>query len=212
MVGDWMPWELCVHKSMQTVRTDDGLIHVMPKLLSDDLMERMLMSANDKGWEPALVNIGNGKQAYKPNTRKCDRSLVMDPELCLEIWNLVKHVVPTDTSFGTPVGLNPLLRFLKYDPGDYFKIHNDGTYVDDKGHESRLTVQMYLNEGYTGGETVFYSGYGGGLIPKYTHAPHTGDVVVFDQRIPHEGAVLRSGTKLAVRTEIMFDVGEKVVL
>lgn len=160
----------------------------------------MIKKANENGWEPALLNVGNGKQVYRPETRKCDRSMIIDTELAAKIWELIKHVIPNDTSMGEPIGLNPMFRYLKYAPGDYFKCHYDGTHEDDQGNKSRLTVQMYLNEDYTGGETLFYDYY----KVEYTHVPKKGDIVLFDQQILHEGAIVKSGTKMAVRTEVMF--------
>jgi predicted 2-oxoglutarate/Fe(II)-dependent dioxygenase YbiX len=198
---------------MNTIRLEDGFIHVLSGLLDESKIAKMLEKADEKGWEPALVNIGNGKQVYRPDARKCDRSMVMDEELAAEIWELIKHVVPSGTNFGEPVGLNPLFRYLKYSPGEYFKQHHDGTYEDSNGNKSRLTVQMYLNDGYTGGETIFYetsydhysaSFYENTYKAAYTHVPKKGDVVVFDQQILHEGAIVKSGSKIAVRTEVMF--------
>jgi hypothetical protein len=50
------------------------------------------------------------------------------------------------------------LRFLRYDPGQYFKPHCDGSYMRDNGECSYITVQLYLNEGFKGGNTTFLSG------------------------------------------------------
>lgn len=38
------------------------------------------------------------------------------------------------------------LRFLRYNPGEYFKPHFDGSYVRTNGDMSYITVQIYLNE------------------------------------------------------------------
>jgi len=38
------------------------------------------------------------------------------------------------------------LRFLRYDPGEYFKPHFDGVYMRDNGERSCVTIQLYLNE------------------------------------------------------------------
>ena len=57
-----------------------------------------------------------------------------------------------------PLGLNERFRFLRYDKGMYFKPHYDGTYtreVDGNWEESKITFQLYLNEGMKGGATTF---------------------------------------------------------
>ena len=38
------------------------------------------------------------------------------------------------------------LRILRYDPGDFFKPHYDGSYRRDNGERSYITIQLYLNE------------------------------------------------------------------
>ena len=39
------------------------------------------------------------------------------------------------------------LRFLRYDAGQYFKPHFDGSYVREDGREkSFITIHLYLNE------------------------------------------------------------------
>ena len=54
------------------------------------------------------------------------------------------------------VGLNERLSFLRYDPGDYCKPHNDGNYLRNDpndpryGEVSMVTFQLYLNEGFEG--------------------------------------------------------------
>ncbi len=69
------------------------------------------------------------------------------------------------------------------DSGDYFKPHCDGCYSRPDGSELRLiTIQIYLNEGFRGGETTFLSEPTDdrlGVVPK------TGMILVFDQSLYH---------------------------
>lgn len=62
------------------------------------------------------------------------------------------------------MGLNERFRFLRYDAGDFFSSHRDGTYVRDmekgedrRGERSRITVQIYLSHVEKGGATTVYS-------------------------------------------------------
>ena len=45
---------------------------------------------------------------------------------------------------------------MKYHPGDFFRIHKDGSFVRENGEKSLITMLFYLNEGYKGGKTTFY--------------------------------------------------------
>ncbi|KAJ3014111.1 DNA-directed RNA polymerase II subunit L [Thoreauomyces humboldtii] len=92
------------------------------------------------------------------------------------------------------VGLNPRLRFLKYEPGDVFHRHRDGSYATPDGSSvSRYTFQLFLNgaESYEGGRTVLWLGTGPDR--ECSIHPEAGKCVVFDHRILHEGGRLEAG-------------------
>lgn len=178
----------------------DEFAYLLRDHLSASKCAEMLRAADEVGWSPALVGRD---QKYRPKIRKCDRAMVMDEDMAKKLFEDVKHLLPE--SLGTPVGVNPLFRYLRYEPGEFFAPHHDGTYVDAEGNESRVTIQMYLNDGYEGGHTVFYKdAWFGDGVEAYRHVPRRGDVMLFEQSILHEGAPVILGTKLCVRTEIMF--------
>lgn len=93
------------------------------------------------------------------------------------------------------------LRFLRYDPGEYFKPHMDGMYIRDNGERSYITVQLYLNEGFKGGSTTFMDF---DLKHRKEVVPKAGMVLVFDHEIMHEGSELIKGRKYSMRTDIMY--------
>jgi len=64
-------------------------------------------------------------------------------------------------------------HILKYTSDDYFKIHHDH-YAETLNHSRLLTVCIYLNEDYTGGELEFPSV---GNDKEYSFK--TGDIIVF---------------------------------
>jgi hypothetical protein len=64
------------------------------------------------------------------------------------------------------------------------------------------TIQLYLNEGYEGGETTFVSFES--PSKNVSCKPRTGMVLVFEHRISHEGSKLKKGRKYAVRTDVMY--------
>ena len=56
------------------------------------------------------------------------------------------------------MGVNERFRFLRYDQGMFFKPHFDGAYVvpnSEPLQETKITLQLYLNEGFKGGSTTF---------------------------------------------------------
>ena len=79
-----------------------------------------------------------------------------DPKLADSIFNRIKHVLPQTFKGRKLVGLNERLRILKYQPGDFFRYHMDGTFLRQndcsdgryrKGDQSFITMLFYLNEG-----------------------------------------------------------------
>jgi hypothetical protein len=67
-----------------------------------------------------------------------------------------------------PMGLNKRFRFYKYNKGDFFKPHTDGSWPGSRVVDGRLIANAYpdrysqmtflilLNEDFTGGETAFF--------------------------------------------------------
>ncbi|THI92738.1 MAG: hypothetical protein CAF41_000005 [Nitrospira sp. CG24A] len=72
--------------------------------------------------------------------------------------------------------------------------------------ESQLTFMIYLNEGMTGGETRFFADMEQTFLqhPYLSVEPKEGMALVFMHSIWHEGAVVSSGEKYVLRTDIMY--------
>ena len=72
--------------------------------------------------------------------------------------------------------------------------------------ESEFTFMIYLNDGMTGGETRFFSNmeqaFGGRSYLSVE--PKEGMALVFVHAIWHEGAVVESGQKYVLRTDVMY--------
>jgi hypothetical protein len=128
-----------------------------------------------------------------------------DEEIAGEMWRRIEGVVREKISGvikNEMIGLNPRLRVLRYQPGDYFRPHYDNWFMRD-GTISLFTVMLYLNDGYGGGETVFLDD--NDVKFKVPHRGKVGSVLIFEQEeLLHEGAELTSGEKYIVRTDIMF--------
>jgi len=103
------------------------------------------------------------------------------------------------------VGLNERLRVLKYNQGEYLGPHCDTKFVrgpscgDKAGETSHVSVHVYLNEKFKGGQTRFH---GGGR--HYDVKPKTGSILLFDHNLLHQGVVLKAGKKYIVRTDVMY--------
>lgn len=183
---------------------------VIDNLLTPEECAQWIADTEAIGYDQALVNVGNGKQVLMTGYRKSLRCVVDDEQRVAELWQRLQSFLPDDMCFRdtyVPRELNERLRFLRYDPGDYFQPHMDGCYEHPYGHpkagdRSFVTFQLYLNEGFTGGSTRVFAT---GDSPQYTDVvPKTGSVFLFEHRMMHSGETVTEGRKYAVRTDIMF--------
>ena len=181
---------------------------VIKDFLSPDECTQLMALAEKHGFETFDVEF-----------RRSSRALIDGPSAAQALFErLEPHLSRAGLDNGPKggwkrcSGLNEMLRFLRYRPGDYFKPHTDGRYVrsaDDPrgaGDTSLLTLMLYLNQPEKGGETTFMPA---GFVNKrnqLTHSirPEAGLCLVFDHDLLHEGAMLREGVKYAVRTDVMY--------
>ncbi len=70
-----------------------------------------------------------------------------------------------------------------------------------------MTFMIYLNEGMTGGETRFFGDMEQAFLhqrPYLSVQPKEGMALIFLHSIWHEGAVVHSGQKYVLRTDVMY--------
>lgn len=177
-------------------------VEVIDNVLTKEECDVLINKIEEKGLEDALINDG-GYQRYVPYVRNSKRCIIDDKEIANMIYSRIVNKLPKVFNNKKLSGINERLRFLKYNEGEYFKGHFDGTYTTpDNLQISQITLQLYLNEGFEGGETTFINPNNEDEIQKYI--PKTGSVLLFQHDMYHEGSVLQKGIKYAMRTDIMF--------
>jgi predicted 2-oxoglutarate/Fe(II)-dependent dioxygenase YbiX len=179
---------------------------VHKNILSRETCMDLIKLGESTGFKMANVQLNPTTQSkYAPNIRNNERCIVNSPILTDSIWNLIKEYVPDKNYLGKsyrPIGINSELRFLKYTKGNFFKKHYDGTYVINN-LLNFMTLQLYLNENFEGGETKLYDPLDktNTLVVK----PTEGMMLIFDHEIMHEGMHVVNGTKYNIRTDILFE-------
>jgi len=206
---------------------------ILDGILSEEECNQLVKAAEattNGAWERAMINIGGGMQALYEDTRKCGRIIWDAEELMEKLWDRISSAVPEIHSLEnwpsvTGAGpakrnevwkmtrLNERARFLKYVGGEYFKAHCDGSYeTPDQVERSYFTLHLYLNdpddgeERLVGGATTFHTPYDYNRTEAYIDvAPKIGRVLLFQHRgLLHSGADVLSGTKLTMRTDVMY--------
>ena len=140
-------------------------------------------------WEPAGVYGGNNK--IQRSTRRSQITALSDLPLLERAW--LGEVVPSACVLAHEHW--PTLRLcwsdatlLRYNRGDFFAPHRDsGPHV----RERQVTVVLYLNDDFSGGETVFYES--GKVI-----TPEAGLCAVFLSKLVHSSQRIRWGSKIVV--------------
>jgi len=184
---------------------------VIRHVLSEDDCASLLRAVNSKGFTPALLNIGGGRQKLASYVRDGHRIIVDSVEVADWLLEVLRPHLPEQLADGSRlVNLNERLRFLCYTPGQVFEEHCDGRYCRPHGHPqagdvSRVTVQLYLHDvpQSNGGATRFFPA----EEDSVAHQPEAGSVLLFTQDLSHEGSLLSEGLKYTLRTEAMYRHG-----
>ena len=153
---------------------------------------------------------------YPPSYRDNDRIVVDDPTLARRLFERLMHCVSQMPGLGAVVkeddwrmvGVNERLRFCRYRPGTQFRAHQDGVHHHQRT-QSRLTFMVYLNDdAFSGGETVFFEGRSAAMSNRDATLrlrPRKGSLIVFDHSLWHAGALVDSGQKYVMRSDLMYE-------
>jgi predicted 2-oxoglutarate/Fe(II)-dependent dioxygenase YbiX len=188
---------------MKIVRADK--LFTVHSLLTPDECLALIDRGESLGFQRAAVLTRVGHQ-MRPDIRDNDRVQFTDPELSADLWLRCRLHVPHELEGATPVGLDENFRFYRYDVGQRFNRHKDGVVERTPTVRSRLTCLFYLNDGFEGGETVFYSNVSidGVRAEEAIVVPRAGDVLFFLHEWWHEGRALTAGRKYVLRSDVFY--------
>jgi predicted 2-oxoglutarate/Fe(II)-dependent dioxygenase YbiX len=181
---------------------DPGKILVIHEFLSRDECAALIRRSEDLHYESGTV-----ADVVIEQVRNNERVLVDDVSLATDLFLRAQPSLPAVVEGSDLVGFNERWRFYRYGPGQTFKAHRDGSYTRlQSWEESQMTFMIYLNEGVTGGETRFFADMNQVVQqrPYLSVKPKEGMALVFLHSIWHEGAVVHSGQKYVLRTDVMY--------
>lgn len=164
----------------------------------DPVLCRALIAETERiGYRDAPITTPWGFE-HAPEVRNNTRVMLDDPARAAALWDrLLPSLPPTEgPPRWTPQGLNERLRFYRYTPGQYFRWHRDGAFARTPRERSFWTFMVYLNDDFEGGATEFDDG--------VAVRPAAGTALVFAHGLLHQGAPVSSGTKYALRSDVMF--------
>lgn len=178
----------------------EGVFTVSEFLLAAECDELIALSES-LGYEDAPVSTSLGAVMRK-DIRNNDRIVLDDAERAANLWQRARDYVPLRYRGRDAVGFNERFRFYRYDVGQLFNWHRDGCFKRPSGERSLITVLLYLNDNFTGGETSFDEPEIQAGIMKIV--PRTGLALFFDHPLLHKGEPVENGRKYVLRTDIMY--------
>ena len=175
----------------------DG-IWTVKNFFSEDECAEWIAFAEELGFDEAPISAGIGKEKIQKDVRNNNRAMLDDEDRAFTLWQQAKKHVPQMIYHRVALGLNERLRFYRYDSSQKFSWHADGFFRRNNGEQSLLTLMVYLNEDFEGGETVFSGEKTVEVVPE------TGTLLFFRHELFHEGSIVRTGRKYVLRTDVMF--------
>ena len=162
-------------------------------LLEPEECEQLITLAESHGFASAGVRTAGGQKPM-PLVRNNERVMVESAHWVSLVWQRLSSMGLPAVDGQVPAGLPKDLRFYKYSPGQRFKMHKDGPWHED-GLSSQLTLLVYLNHGFSGGDTGFRD---------FRVLPKTGSALLFIHDTWHEGAAVEAGVKYVLRSDVLY--------
>lgn len=152
----------------------------------------------------SMFDDPNNVEHINDKHRKYYRVQFKDEELAAELYEKVQSYIPKKIK-KICVGMNKYIRLSKYEAGQFFGIHKDGINFDEdnKQNMSYATLNIFLNDDFEGGATLFYKNNKKDLTLKCV--PKTGRGSFFYSQQFHEGAKITTGYKYLLRTDLMIN-------
>lgn len=176
-------------------------ISVIDDFLTPSECAQRIAWTETRGYLPAPITTGLGPR-MAPEVRNNTRLMVDDVALARALFERLDGAFE-ELAGWQPVGLNERFRYYRYDRGERFNWHLDGAYVRGPFERSMLTLMIYLNEGFSGGETKFAETHRH-ISSALSVTPRTGTVLIFPHRLLHTGAEVTAGRKYVMRTDVMY--------
>jgi prolyl 4-hydroxylase len=182
------------------------LLWTVPDMLSKPECEAIIAQTQGSEWLAATVNSFGGR-VVNANLRDNDTAIIKDDAALLaQVYERLLPHIPAQMSReddGKRVelsvcGLFSPMRVYRYGVGQRFGLHQDQSYAraEDKAR-SFLTLILYLNDDYTGGETDFPE-------QQQRIVPKQGTALLFQHMLLHAGLAISAGTKYLLRSDVMY--------
>lgn len=212
---------------------------LLQELLAPDEWQALRSDLESRAWVP--VGQNGMRKGFDPrrDTVGSHRVTCFEPAVAALLWDrlsgcipalrIMRDDTPTDwegSRVWRAVGVNPLLRFIKYERGGLLVPHHDAPYQAPDGSRTLMSVLIYLSDApsESGGATrllidpqrnrpLAERDYADLTSPEPSNSPRVlfrvlpraGSALVLDHRVLHDADVFEGDVpKLLLRTDILF--------
>lgn len=210
--------------NVELKKISDKNIFTIDNLLTGDECNQIIENSNKYDFSTL--------DSYSKTVRDSTRLCIFDNKLSLALWNRIKdNNFGENSPFGfsakgkwEPAGINNCLRLSKYiGPSNGFKYHFDSQYCYNFDTRSIFSLVIYLNDNFKDGQTILYQhpnpiNVGGltvdeeiklnGGIDAYEKLiiePNIGKCLIFPHNTLHASNNIVDGTKIIIRTDIIYE-------
>jgi hypothetical protein len=171
----------------------EQLLLYVDNFLTPEEVVSFIALGDTANYVDAGIRQPDGTYKFVADYRQNMRGHMPDEQLAVAMFERTKQYLPEKIREFTLSRFHPLFRFYKYNRGDFFNKHKDGS-TKEGLDRSLITFMIYLTES---GVTSF-EGY-----PDIKCVP--GRMVLFNHKMTHSSPVLESDvTKIVIRTDIMY--------
>lgn len=218
-----------IKKNLKETEFDYFKNHLFIKnLLSNGECDNILNELSKTEWNK--VGVDGKTQNYKQgDTTGSLRATSFNNEISNTIWERISsenllfpiNSIDFDGKQWEPIGINPLIRFIKYEKGGWLIPHYDYPYIQDENTRTLKTVLIYLTNNRSGGTRFLkdpqentniherdYSDWtkmAPEKLVKKEILAETNKSIVFPHRIFHDGGLLLDDkSKIIMFTDILY--------
>jgi len=184
-------------------RADRPCLYLHNLLTKEECIHILSTTGSRHDASPQSLEPGSRSQFSETNTGLSDK-----------LWARIKDFLPP-LDGGTCLGLRAEWNHARYFPGQSVFPHMDQRQTSQEHRSdpciaSRITLNIYLDEDYEGGEFVFVRGVNDDGTWEFSHTtlhPKAGDAVLFYQGVPefsHAVPPLKKGTKTILRSDVLY--------
>lgn len=156
-----------------------------------------IREAEEIGFEKAQIN-SYGTQELNTAIRNNTKVQFFNEDLANDLYDFAPKLYKERKLSR----IGDFFRVYKYEPGQYFKAHKDGS-IETEEDESLLTMMIYLNTNDTA-PTVLMP-YGASQTWAHKDIPcEQASMLIFDHDIWHSGKTVVDGVKYVLRTDVFY--------